>query len=314
MTTMIELRDEPTFDRRLRSDRRMPRTARHHFVQGISLYVFPGRRSTNSVIEYMITGNDSCKKQAMSILGSLARHSGRDITSIVCEAGNEIAGDLCGSGILTYELVGSNEEPKLHHVSSYSAHRLFGMYFSAVRASGEYGKTKFGPKFGFGRRFWFLKMPAKLGGSLRHRLLLRDLNQIGDFMPIFRMKLLHNNQYDAFDGKFDHELYSRSYAEFVTAATERWGWSADGKYMKYCSEYFGLRRWITATKAKLILRDHIVESINLFFAKIGLAAKISMVNGRTIEECEQKIGQLESGDISTADLLDWLSSRDGMFA
>jgi hypothetical protein len=250
----------------------------------------------------------------MAILGSLASHSTGDITSVVCEAGNEIAGDLCASGVLTYELVGSNEEPSLHHVGSYSAHRLFGLYFSAVRASDECGEIKFGPKFGCGRRFWFLKMPAKLGGSLGHRLLLRDLNHIGDFMPLFRIKMLHNNQYDPFDKKFDYELYSRSYAEFVTAATERWGWSGDSKYMKYCSEYFGLRRWITATKAKLILRDHIVENTNLFFAKIGLSAKISMLGGRTIEDCEQKSFQLESGDISTAELLDWLSSRDGMFA
>jgi hypothetical protein len=84
--------------------------------------------------------------------------------------------------------------------------------------------------------------------------------------------------------------------------------------MKYCSEYFGLRRWITATKAKLILRDHIVESLNLLFAKIGLSAEILMVSGKTVEDCEQKSRLLESGDISTAELLDWLSSRNEMLA
>jgi hypothetical protein len=313
---MIELRDEPTFDRRLRlhSDRQMPTTARHHFVQGISLYVFPGYRRTSNVIEYAITGDDSCKKQAMAIIKSLARHSANDVTSLVCEAGNEIAGDLCASGFLTYELISSSGGPSLHHVNSYSAYRCFGLYFSLVQESDEYGRSRFGPKFGFGRRFWFLKIPAKLGGGLRHKLLLRDLNRIGDFMPMFRIRMLHNNQYDPFDKKFDHELYSRSYAEFVTSATQKWGWSADSMYMKYCSEYFGLSRWITATKARLILRDHIVESLNLLFSKIGLSAEILMVSGKTVEDCEQKSRLLELGDISTAELLEWLTSRNEMLA
>ncbi|WP_448481865.1 hypothetical protein [Pseudoxanthomonas mexicana] len=197
----------------------------------------------------------------------------------------------------------------LHYLSPNSAYRVRGLYFSPFRPADEYGKPKFAPLIARGARFWLLMIPPQLGGVRKHKKLLRSIGGIGDFMPMFRIKMLHDNRYDPFDKRFDHELYSRAYAEFITSATSKWGWSADSRYTQYSTEYFGLKRWLISVRAKTILRDHIVACMNQLFLSIGLSARIAMESGRTVQDCDRKLDELESGDITTGDLLDWLSSR-----
>lgn len=308
---MIDLPTSPTFERLQlpHRERRERSSSEHRFVQSISAFVFPAHRRSDGVVDYILTGDETCKKQALSLLGCLARHS-HGVTPSVCEAGNEIAQNLCASGEISYEVTDSDEGPVLHYVNPRSTYRIFGLYCSLLRASDEYGKPKFGPLVAHGTRFWLIKIPPQLGGTRQHKRLLRSIGGIGDFMPMFRIKMLHENKYDPFDKRFDHEFYSRAYAEFITSATSKWGWSADSRYTQYSTEYFGLKRWISSVKAKTILRNHIVACMNRLFLNIGLSARIGMKSGRTVQDCDTKLEELESGEITTGDLLDWLSARD----
>ncbi|WP_295518555.1 hypothetical protein [uncultured Stenotrophomonas sp.] len=228
---------------------------------------------------------------------------------MVCEAGNEIARRICAEGEASYEVIDSGEGPVLYHLSPNGVYRVCGLYASLFRPADEYGSPKFSPVVAGGARFWLLRIPPQLGGVRQHKKLLRNIGEIGDFIPMFRIKMLQGNRRDPFDKGFDHEFYSRSYAEFITSATSKWGWSADSRYTQYSTEYFGLKRWIISIRAKTILRDHIVACMNQLFVNIGLSAKIAMESGRTLQDCDRKLDQLGSGDITTGDLLDWLSSR-----
>lgn len=267
------------------------------FPRDISTFVFPSSWRSSAVVGE-IQGSVESQEAARAVLAGIGRERDRGDASLIFEAGNAIAAEVCGpDGEVTFEAYLSDEgEIRIARVRRGRVRKVGPYYVAFWSRSWPFLRVRGGP------RFATFQIPRALGGGFRHRATIWVISRVGSFAPLYQRrdeKLLGS------DGVSD---YGRTYVEFLTSATSAWGWQPGSRYFEYSSEYLLLIRSIQVRRARAILRQEILVSLNSYLMRLGISASIRLEGGTSVEECDAVEAKLESGSIPTSEVLTWLSN------
>jgi hypothetical protein len=292
-------------DRRLPDGRKMaphfPSLREEHgatvfmFREDINSHIVPYRvERDNDALNVTLEGDAPEQAKAKLVLKALGGREGRDTARQVAGAVREIARNIAWHGIAVFELARSDKSGAVYPISFTSKRLLhgFGRYVQFVpRADQEL----------WGRRvnvapssaIWTVGIPRSLGGTRGFKRILSGLSKFATGTPRFMRR-----RGEVINRYFDFSLYRREMEIHEARVTKRWGWNRRDFTGQNWTEYALFYRMTTFAWAEAVLRQHIVHEINRLFARLGIAAAISLSGFPAPTEIIKLRDQMASGEIS----------------
>jgi len=149
---------------------------------------------------------------------------------------------------------------------------------------------------------WSIQLPKKLGGVIKHNMLLRKLVLSTEVVPRF---------FDDFSegiGKNQVDLteFHNTRTELMANATARWGWDARLIFKDRVLEYYLLYRKLKFARTLSVLREYILSEINQMLSNLGLPYEIEILGLLKPQEFDNVLDLFGKGEYVFEDIINLL--------
>lgn len=264
------------------------------FVQDLSDWVIPyGRHTGNADYKISISGRDAESDRVRSLLESISERDGGSTREIVEQVVRSVAGKLAWMGLVRFEIYPEGELLLLGEIPSHGLYALGRMFVQVVPKS----EPDRGWQLSWVRAgsVWTISMPRALGGVRRYRTLLKKLRRGDAVAPSF-----WSPETMAATG-VDIMAFNAMRERFIAALTRKLGWNWRNSSQRGITEFYYFYRTLTFSRTQAILREYIVEQLNLLFVRLAIDAQIAVLGIPKPEEIDQVIRDVVSGKTSFAD-------------
>lgn len=276
-------------------------TASYMFWNDVHTKIIPYSSNTNE--SSLVLKNKSVEEtNNLHVLTRGVIQGRSSIENIIEDMIRNIGTDLAYFGKRYYELsptTYSIENQEFSHQTLYSFHPTLNFFGQMImQRTTEKPNIILIPR----RRFWVFKLPKRLGGYWRFQLL-----HIGQYFA-------NRNSPIGIDsinmgGKYKSYSYNKNVQRL--SSSNKWKW--DGRinlgWLDDHTEYYKFHRILEFRKSLAILREDIVRQLNDLLTYLGYSSRINLLLS-TASDVENKIRELENGDISFKEVRDFLYHRN----
>jgi hypothetical protein len=117
-----------------------------------------------------------------------------------------------------------------------------------------------------------LTLPAALGTPDEHRALLRELVKLSTPMPKFALESPELGR----DSGYDFAAHHRAQEVAIERAMAKWGTVPSVRRLKGTTEYFFVVRTLQFARSQALIREHIIQELNLLLRRLGVERTISV--------------------------------------
>ncbi len=280
------------------AQRNLPSFYAHMFIEDIHTGIMlPNLRMEGEKPKNIeIVGIDGDIAIATGLCASIAHSRSYGAGSTARSAIESLALHLAWYGEVLFEIV--EMEPKKPILAMVPDRHLFKLPFAFFQFV-----PKDERKHSLGKRVvilprsnsWRIRLPSILGGTNRHRKLLKQLESVSPSAPDFWTEDLQNGQWNT---EFQFGEYKRWQHLAVTKLTRQWGWDSRGIARDSETEFFHFYRGLRFRHAQAVLRQHIVSQINQLFTRLNIRAELCVEGYPTPGDIEQLIVLATSGELS----------------
>lgn len=247
----------------------------HMFAQDIHTTIMPIGGSSDRHKDFSIRfeGVESEVQKAIFLTGTLSEHERRDVTRLICDAVHQVAMHLAWQGNAVYEIVKDDVEEGKYFLHGFTTQRLYhvpGYYVQWLpQEELQYFKKRF--VIVQTNDIWEISMPQVLGGHLGFRRVLSHLKKYNQMGPKFWRDDMEKGIQD---NNYEFQRYAKEHEVYLTRVTEQWGWNRRDYTQENCTEFYTFYKIISFKCAQTVLREHIINEMNLLLIRLGISAQI----------------------------------------
>ena len=144
-------------------------------------------------------------------------------------------------------------------------------------------------------KIWQLKMPASLGGSSKHRKIIKRLNALSQLGPAWIHK-----EHKSIDYNPEYDFWHHQKSKDLAMASITGIWSGVPSYLisKGTTEYYRLTRKMQFTYCQALLREHIIHEFNSMLKKEGIHNEIKIEGISTANDIKTMIYKLPRNKVN----------------
>jgi hypothetical protein len=237
-----------------------------------------------------------------------------DLTRTVCDFIDEEAHALAYYGNTYYEIVYYYSDEKRNKIEGfivesippYCVKTLLGAYWQFIpkevlKYSEQKSRFVVLPR----KRIVALSMPKELGGPIKHRKVLSDLQCLSSgSVPEFAMKDMEKQQQTK---GYEFSLYREGFSSFLAGTTRHLGWIARGLFSDQSLEIYQIYRSMMFERSKSIIREQILGMMNqcleMIGKEMGFSAKVVLEGIPTHQDYDTYLGQLLDGTLQFSEAI-----------
>lgn len=275
---------------------REPGLYTHMFIEDINSGFI--RLTHEDERQVQIEGDKDGRSVVESICSSLSDYPGPDLPDTVESAIGSIARRLAWQGEAIYEICGRGKEVSLASVVPYRLVRVPGGFFQLIsKADRQWTAAKM-CAFLPASSAWMVRLPSRLGRPRAHRRLLRELTRVSRPAPEFWTRGLEAKKIAT---EFMLSEYNRKRDAYIARLTRRWGWNRRDTSGAQDTQFFYFFRSLRFRQAQAAMRNHIVEQMNEFLARLRINARIQLEGFLSPGDIEDLIRQTLAGTLHYAE-------------
>jgi hypothetical protein len=246
----------------------------------IGLLPYGGRSVSYPNFDVEISGNDL--EEAKSILNSLKNYPETNVTRLVCDVVNTLGNQLSYSGIIRHEIVES-EHYYLSHIPEQSFYDLKYFFVQVVpKEQREVSSKSF--IFKKAKYVWTLTLPKKVCHWKTYRKILKGLAENTNMLPPHvELAGLAQSSID-----FNFENYNKDTSKYIYKILNDIGGNQRESRPELVTEFYLVHRMLRLNLSKTLIREHIIDELNLLFSRLNLDAKIIILELPT-SKCVRKL-------------------------
>ena len=270
----------------------------HILREELHLGVLPigGRTFGDRDFDIELIGSDDDK--ATETLLSIERVSRSSICELVCDIVNDIAQNLTYFGSIRYEVVEQQTGFTLHYIPQKSFYDLGILGLQVVpKKQREHVNKRFilrSKKF-----IWDLSFPGAICSKARYRKVLGKLSKYTELMP---RNIQHDKIFET-DLGFDGTSFNKQTKKYIYKTLNDIGGARRETNLKHVSEYYLINRMIRMNLSKALLRENIINKLNVLFNKLGIDSKIVIKGLPTSDEIRNALSDLDAGTLGLNEAL-----------
>lgn len=252
----------------------------------IGLLPYGGSSASYPNFNVEILGNDL--EKAKFILNSLTNYPETNVTRLVCYVVNALGNQLSYSGIIRHEIVES-EYYYLSHIPEQSLYDLKYFFVQVVPKEQREASSK---SFIFkkAKYVWTLTLPEKVCHWKTYRKILKGLAENTNMLPPHvELAGLAQSSID-----FNFENYNKETSKYIYKILNGIGGNQRESRPELVTEFYLVHRMLRLNLSKTLIREHIIDELNLLFSRLNLDAKI-IISELPTSKCVRKlISDIES--------------------
>ena len=251
----------------------------------VGLLPYGGRSVAYPNFNVEISGNDL--EEAKSILNSLKNYPETNVTRLVCDVVNTLGNQLSYSGIIRHEIVES-EHYYLSHIPEQSFYDLKYFFVQVVpKEQREVSSKSF--IFKEAKYVWTLTLPKKVCHWKTYRKILKGLAENTNMLPPHvELAGLAQSSID-----FNFENYNKETSKYIYKILNDIGGNQRESRPELVTEFYLIHRILRLNLSKTLIREHIIDELNLLFLRLNLDAKIIISELPTSKSVKELISDIE---------------------
>lgn len=265
----------------------------HMFTEDVHNGVMPYRAS-RSLGGFSVSFEEA--PGVVEFLTSLCRHDHSSHTKedLLRDVVNEIALRLSWYGRAIYQISSVRDPGVLKPCTPERLYVVPGFYIHHVPMADREG---FDSRFIVvsKRNVWDLGMPPALGGPEGYRRILRGLKRYRGTLPLFMQEDLSAQRATPHFKLSDYVLCKEVHEARLTAS---WGWNRRDLSLNHETEFFSFYRTVTFHWAQAVLRNHIIEELNVLLRRLQIRSMITVQGLPTPDTILEIRGKMVEGKIS----------------
>jgi hypothetical protein len=278
----------------------------HMFTQDIHAMVMPPKGGSQREIEIGISGSEKGKARVLLLLASIAHHERYHEDEAISDVVQTIANYLATFGEVVFEIV-RDENREALALSAFTPDSVRNAAVGWVQwiPPRERQHMEEPERFLFFRRteVFAVSLPRSLGGRAAHRRTLKKLARFESIGPKFLQADIEKGKWQAGVEIGDYHRKKRSFDYILT---NRWGWNGRDASLQYVTEFYQIWRWLRFQNALAILREHVVQQLNLFFLAENIEARITLAGIPTQNDMSSCKSRLLKGKMGFKDVYEAL--------
>ncbi|MDO6487912.1 hypothetical protein Q4503_09390 [Colwellia sp. 6_MG-2023] len=276
-------------------------TSVHIFVEEIHLGIMPigGRSRSHPDFSINITGDVKNKEKAKELLNSLASNNRLSTNELVCDAVDNIVKSMLYSGKAYYEITQDTPDfLKLDNFTSDKLVNIFGLYFQFVpEKDRKMWKKKLVVKVS--NSIWKIEIPKELGGSSGYRKLIHSLGNNTEMYP----KCYDIEKIVTQSSDFNFNEYINQTKVYQYRLLELWGGNLRHTSTEYANEYYLIHRIVRFNRAQAILREHVINQLNILLNRKKIKSIIEVKGLPTVQSIDEQLKKLEEGEAKFVEII-----------
>ncbi len=244
------------------------------------LLPYGGRSVSYPNFAVEISGNDL--EEAKSILNGLKNYPETHVTQLVCDVVNTLGNQLSYSGIIRHEIIES-EHYSLSHIPEQSLYDLKYFFVQVVPKEQREASSK---SFIFkkAKYVWTLTLPEKVCHWKTYRKILKGLAENTNMLPPHvELAGLAQSSID-----FNFENYNKETSKYIYKILNGIGGNQRESRPELVTEFYLVHRMLRLNLSKTLIREHIIDELNLLFSRLSLDAKI-IISELPTSKCVRKL-------------------------
>lgn len=260
-----------------------------------------------SGVHAKLEGTTEGIKAAEFLLSSISRDSGR--RGAVVGALRDLALRLVWDGACHFEIC-SNQTLDRYLIFPIPYKGFFRLPFRSFQFIGS--NSSFDKKLKLivipSATVWTLRMPNSLSGASGFRRTIKSLSDQNSLTPKFWYEDMDKSP-GVNESGFDFNLFQRYQRVIRGRAKRKWGWAERNYDTQGMTEFYFFYLDLRLEYAASVMRDHIVQSLNKLFIRLGVSARIITDGLHSPSEVMEKIALLKRGDIDFQNALDFTNYK-----
>lgn len=299
---LLESTNRPKFLGRIfgtEQDDSLRRSSQVHILrEELHLGVLPigGRSRNHQNFDIELIGQDI--KIAMSVLSSLERVNRRNVKESVCDFVNDLAQNLTYSGFIRYEIVDKEEGISLHYIPKKCFYD-FGIAGVQVIPREQREQVKKAIIARTKKHIWKLTFPKKICSWKRYRNIL---DALAKNTPLIPPQIDQSELYKPSLG-FDMSLYNKESKKYVYSILNKIGGVQRETSLDNVTEFYLVNRMIRLNLSKALLREYMIDEINLLFKRLKADSKIIIKGLPSSNDINDILSELQEGKIGVEEAL-----------
>jgi hypothetical protein len=273
----------------------------HMLVEDLHLQIIPYSLKRAAAIRGSIKTD---KKEDESVVAAMLQmDSARDASSSIVDFIREAAQFLGFFGDAQYEIARAGKKTTLYHIPAGSFRSEESGIVQDVPAQAAQAYNLPNQISVPQEDVFVLEMPEPLGGKAGHQKRLQLLAAASDqsLPPEFAMAEWNP---DAKDRVFDMRAHQKNFELQLAGLTRDIGWAARGAFDKQFLSSYAAHRHIKFAWACALIREEIVESLNLLLEKLssdlGFRSSVEVAGLPTSTDLESCLARLSAGELTEA--------------
>lgn len=273
------------------------------FIEDIKLGIMPIGGKTEKHVNFTIKlqGTENDCERVEQLIADFGRYNRRDISASVCGAIEEIAWRLASEGSTAYEIIHDDQESI--HMRNFTTKRLwkfFGYYVQIVpRADRTFWNRNMSTVPS--DRVWFLEMPLSLGGPRHYKNLMNSLSKFPSLAPDFWNESFRKGNPS---NSFDFQFYQQRVEVYWRKVTRVWGWNRRDWSEQRTTDFYTHYKLVCFSWAQAVLREHIVDQLNLLFDRLGIDCTLTVLGLPTAEAIEKIKSEYSEGSVPVEEIFE----------
>lgn len=246
----------------------------------VGLLPYGGRSVSYPNFDVEISGNDL--EEAKSLLNGLKNYPETHVTQLVCDVVNTLGNQLSYSGIIRHEIIES-EHYSLSHIPEQSLYDLKYFFVQVVPKEQREASSK---SFIFkkAKYVWTLTLPEKVCHWKTYRKILKGLAENTNMLPPHvELAGLAQSSID-----FNFENYNKETSKYIYKILNGIGGNQRESRPELVTEFYLVHRMLRLNLSKTLIREHIIDELNLLFSRLNLDAKI-IISELPTSKCVRKL-------------------------
>jgi len=299
---LLESSNRPKFLSRIvqtEQDDYLGRSSQVHILrEELHLGVLPigGRSRHHQNFDIELVGQDS--EIAMNVLSSLERVNRRNVKESVCDIVNNLAQNLTYSGFIRYEIVEQEKGFSLHYIPGQCFYDI-GIAGVQVIPRQQQDHIKKVIIARTKKHIWKLTFPKKICSWKRYR---KILDALAKNTPLIPPQINSSELYDPSLG-FDMSLYSKESKKYIYSILNDIGGAQRETNLNYMTEYYLMNRIIRMKLSNVLLREHLIEEINLLFNRLKIDSIVIIKGLPSSYDIQEALNELQKGNVGVDEAL-----------
>ncbi|MEW8375017.1 MAG: hypothetical protein AB2722_14005 [Candidatus Thiodiazotropha sp.] len=268
----------------------------HMFTEDIHMAIMPigGRTDKQKEFAVEFQGEAPECERAKVIIGELGEFNRHDAAGMLCDAVDNIARYLAWEGQAVFEIIEDGEQVYINGFTTKNLFKLFNWYLQII-PPGDWDLWKRKLTFVSEKKIWKVEIPHELGGVWGYKNVLRKLRKYNRLGPNFYRQDLERG-ITAKD--FDFSKYVRSGEIYFNRVTHTWGWNRRDWSQDKCTEFYSFYKMLSFRRAQALLREHIIQEINLLLDRLSVKCKLVVTGLPTSDEIQTIRDDMQKGVLS----------------